>query len=264
MLKIQILGSFNVSKGERSATPTAPKPRQLLALLAINSGRSVQVPTIIEELWGECPPSSASSVLQNYIMQIRKLFKENLGYSGESVRDVLATRFGGYMLDVPPDALDTHRFADTLEKGRTALRESNSPRAAMLLRNSLSCWTGPALADVQRGSLLELECQSLEESRLYAIQLRIKADLHTGRHRELVGELRTLTARHPYDETLHAQFMLTLYRSGRRMHALDVYRNLRTRFYDEFGLEPSIPIRQLHQGILTADQQLDLDAALLQ
>ena len=64
------------------------------------------------------------------------------------------------------------------------------------LRDALSLWRGPALADFAYESFAQTAIARLEEIRLAAVELRIDADLALGRHDELVGELEALVAEH--------------------------------------------------------------------
>src|SRR5690606_38738320 len=70
-LAIDVLGALAVRENGVSITPTAPKPRQVLALLALNADRVVPVTDLIEELWGDSPPRSARTTLQTYVLQLR-------------------------------------------------------------------------------------------------------------------------------------------------------------------------------------------------
>lgn len=93
----------------------------------------------------------------------------------------------------------------------------------------------------------------LKELRLTAVEDRIGADLHLGRHDTLLGELTGLTARFPLHERLHGQLMVALYRSGRTWQALEVYGRLRTACVTDLGLEPSPQLERLHQTLLAGD-----------
>jgi DNA-binding SARP family transcriptional activator len=99
-----------------------------------------------------------------------------------------------------------------------------------------------------------VEVCRLEEARLCALYQRIEADLRLGRHRELLGELTVLVSRYRTHEALHGQFMLALYRSGRRSEALSVYQRLRQALVRDLGLEPSAGLRRLQQTMIQASE----------
>ena len=116
---------------------------------------------------------------------------------------------------------------------------------------------GPALSDLAYESSVQADIQRLEELRLTAGEERIDADLATGWHGRLIGELEVLVAKHPHRERLRGQLMLSLYRSSRHADALNVYRIAQRELSDELGLEPSRELRRLEQAILRQDPELD-------
>ena len=75
--------------------------------------------------------------------------------------------------------------------------------------------------------------------RLAALEQRIDAELATGRHAELVGELEALISEHPLRERLRCQLMVALYRSGRQAEALETYQAARRALVEELGIEPA-------------------------
>jgi transcriptional activator len=101
--------------------------------------------------------------------------------------------------------------------------------------------------------------------RLTAETDRIDAELQLGRaDAALVGEIKRLVLRDPYDERLRERLMLALYRSGRQAEALSAYHDARTTLVHNFGIEPSARLRDLQRRILQHDPTLDppcLDAA---
>lgn len=257
-MKLGILGPLLLCADEAIRVPTAPKQRQLLALLLLNANQVVPVSQCIEELWEYHPPASAVSTLHTYIMQLRRALR--LGREGEhgtGCAERLITRDRGYLFVSRQGELDVDTFEDRLRDSRQALSDGDDPAAAAALRDALAVWRGPALVDVQPGPVLRTWLASLEESRLSTIERRIEVDLRLGRHQELIGELSALVERHPVHENLHAHLMLALYRSGRQVHALEVFTRLRTVLSDELGLEPSPALRRLHQSILSFDPALD-------
>ncbi|MGW2866543.1 AfsR/SARP family transcriptional regulator, partial [Streptomyces sp. NPDC001205] len=265
-MRIEVLGVLDVRENEVSITPTAPKPRQVLALLALHADQVVPVSALIDELWAGQPPRSARTTLQTYVLQLRDLITAALEKeaSGEpqgaarNAKDVLVTSPGGYMLVSGGGTSDVKEFDRLAGMGYRSMDAGDFKDAARLLSDALALWTGSAFADVQTGAQLEMEAQRLEESRLCALDQRIEADLRLGRHRELLAELTVLTRRYRTHENLHAQFMLALHRSGRRGEALDVYHRLRSTLVRDLGLEPSARLRRLQQSILVAAPETPL------
>ncbi|MFE7778561.1 BTAD domain-containing putative transcriptional regulator [Streptomyces sp. NPDC057445] len=262
-MDIQVLGALAVRERGVSITPTAPKPRRVLALLALHADQVVPVSALIEELWAGEPPRSARTTLQTYVLQLRALIAtalEQVAQDGareaarapRTAKDVLVTLPGGYLLDSHGGTSDVREFDRLAGTGHRAMDAGDFPGAARLLREALSLWSGPAFADVQGGVQLDMETRRLEETRLCALDQRIDADLRLGRHRELIAELTVLVSRYRTHENLHGQFMLALHRSGRRGEALDVYQRLRATLVRELGLEPSAALRGLQRSMLTA------------
>ncbi|MER5411034.1 AfsR/SARP family transcriptional regulator [Streptomyces sp. NPDC002769] len=250
-----ILGTLDVREKGISITPTAPKPRQVLALLVLHADQMVPVGMLSEELWGAQPPRSARPTLQTYILQLRELITAALERDPgghRTAKDVLLTVPGGYLLKSGEGSSDVREFERLAGLGYRAMDGADFPEAARHLRAALALWSGPPLADVQAGPHLVTQVKRLEESRLCALDQRIEADLRLGRHRELLAELTVLVSRYPTHESLCGQYMLALYRSGRRGEALDAYQRLRATLVRGLGLEPSAALGKLQRSILMA------------
>jgi DNA-binding SARP family transcriptional activator len=249
-MQFNLLGTLEVLEEDRTLTPTAAKPRQVLAMLAVNANTMVSAEQLIDELWPEGPPTRAKTTVQTYVYQLRKL----LGRSFTSARgkEILITRPAGYVLAVPRRNVDIFYFQDLMERGRAALHRDDTSRAADLLREALSLWRGPMLTDVTHSPRLQGHCVYLEEQRMEALALRIEADLESSRHREIIGELRQLVSTHRLHEWLYVRLMEALHRSGRRSEALDVYQQLHRLLEDELGLEPPTDAKQLQHQILAS------------
>ncbi len=256
-MDMDALGALDVRENGVSITPTAPKPRQVLALLALHADQVVPVSVLVEELWGSTPPRSARTTLQTYVLQVRDLIgvallKDPADRPARTPKDVLVTAPGGYMLASGEGVSDVRQFDRLAGLGYRAMDAGDYPTAAETLRQALDLWTGLPFSGVQAGGQLGMEVKRLEESRLCALDQRIDADLRLGRHRELLAELTVLVSRYRTHENLHAQFMIALYRSGRRGEALELYRRLRTTLVQELGLEPSARLARLQKSLLAS------------
>ncbi|SFD27068.1 AfsR/SARP family transcriptional regulator [Streptomyces aidingensis] len=260
-MQIKLLGHLSARLNHRSVVPSAAKQRQILALLALTPGQVVTVARLFEELWGDNPPRSAPTTLQTYILQLRgkltKALTEEDKQDGRTAKDILVTRHGGYSLAIEPECVDVHEFRQLARAGRTAFDAGDDRAASAYFGRALELWHGEALMDLPLGRVLELEANSLEQTRLGLLGRRIEADLRLGRHTELLGELLTLVARNPMHESLSAQLMTALYRSGHTARALETFQQLRSTLISALGVEPAPWVRRLHQAILVGDPALD-------
>lgn len=260
-VEVLILGTLQLFAPGARLPAVPPKPRKVLALLALNAGQVVPIAALIRELWADEQPRTAMTTLQTYIGQIRRILATALREPIATVAEkVLVTEDGGYCLATGPVSVDYQRYNALDLRGRVAVRAGDQRRGAELLRQALDVWRGPALVNVPAGPLLQAQVHRLEERRLCTTEHRIVAELRLGEHHSLVSELVELTSDLPLHEGLHGHLMLALYRCQRRSEALAVFRSLRTRLVDELGLEPAANLLELEHSILNEDPLLDLDA----
>jgi DNA-binding SARP family transcriptional activator/streptogramin lyase len=231
------------------------RQRALLAALLIRPNAVVSSDRLIDELWGETPPDTASTALHGYVSQLRKVLEP--GRAAGAPAEVLVTRAPGYVLRVDPSAIDAARFEQLVQEGRNALAAGDPGRAAQRLSDALGLWRGDALAGVDDTATTHAEARRLDELRLEALEDRIDADLARGHGDALVPELEALVQREPLRERPRGQLMLALYRAGRQAEALELYQDTRRRFVDELGIEPTPRLRELEQAILAQDPELD-------
>jgi DNA-binding SARP family transcriptional activator/class 3 adenylate cyclase len=245
-LSIRLLGSLDVDRGGRPLEIGGQKQRAVLVILALNAGRVVSTDRLIDLLWGEQPPKTAVTSLQNFISQLRKIVGA----------DVVVTKAPGYLLNIAAEQVDVNQFEQTV----AATRSLEPAARANKLRDALELWRGSALADFTFEPFAENEIARLEELRSAAFEDRIDADLEGGAAPELVGEIEELIKQNPLRERLRGQLMLALYRSGRQAEALRAYQEARRALVDELGIEPSPALQQLHASILRQESALQPQA----
>jgi DNA-binding SARP family transcriptional activator len=251
-MKFRILGELEVSNGTREVALGSGKRRALLALLLLHRNEVVPAERLIEELWDGRPPASAAKGLQVQVSRLRKALAP-LGGAGQTP---LRTKGHGYVLEVAPDDVDVTHFERALIDGEGALAAGEPDRAAERLREGLQLWRGPPLADFTYDAFAQDEIARLQELRLTALERRIDADLALGRHHELVPEVQGLLRANPLRDQFRCQLMLALYRCGRRIEALDVYRDGRRLCLDDLGLEPGPELRALEKQIFADSPDL--------
>lgn len=222
----------------------------MLAILLLESPAAVSSDRLIEELWGDDDrPDDAQTALQQHVSRLRKALEPH---------EVLVTRAPGYAIELGEAQLDLHLFRDLRETARGQRDAGGEDEAAETLRTALALWRGKPLVDLENERFARDAIPQLEAQRLEALEARIAADLACGRAVDVVGELQGLVRANPLRESLRAQLMLALYRSGRQSEALDVYADARRTLVDELGLEPGPELQWLQQAILAHDPTLDV------
>lgn len=249
MVEFGVLGPLTVRASIGTVAVAGPRLRALLGSLLLQAGRTVPGDRLIEVVWDGRPPGGAAATLPSYVLRLRRAL-------GSEAGERVVTRSGGYAVEIRQDELDIARFDGACAQARELIAAGDWAAASDLLTSALALWRGEPLADVPVQNVLRDELAALAEKRLWAQQQRIGADLHLGRHQQIIPELQQAIADHPLHEPLREQLMLALFRAGRQAEALEVYHDTRRLLVDELGVEPTAPLQQLHRRILAADPKL--------
>jgi predicted ATPase/DNA-binding SARP family transcriptional activator len=253
-MRIGLLGEIQVLDDDgRDIVVTGTKLRALLVMLALQCGRAVPADQLVDGLWGPESSSAARNGLQGLVSKLRRA----LGSA-----NLVATRGGGYALEVPAAAVDLHQFEQLVEAGRASAASGDLVGAIEVLADAESLWRGGALAEFAYDEFASAEATRISEVRLAALEERLELELQLGRHRVVIGELEALVAAHPLRERLRGSLMVALYREGRQADALRVFQEGRRILGDELGLDPGPELRRLETAILAQDPSLDVSAAV--
>jgi predicted ATPase/DNA-binding SARP family transcriptional activator len=240
-LEIRLLGPFEVLAGGMLADVGGSKRQALLAMLALRSGRTADVDTLVDGLWGEELPAAPRNALHHHIARLRAALGE---------QSIVGSPDGYALCNALVDA--TH-FEELLAETRALLRGGDLSAAADAVRSALALWRGPALQGLTSTTWLSDEARRLEALHVDALEEDFEVRLALGEHRELIPGLHSALADNPLRERLWGQLMLALYRSGRQADALETFREARRALIDQLGLEPGPELRRLEKAILRHD-----------
>ncbi|GLY13429.1 winged helix-turn-helix domain-containing protein [Kineosporia rhizophila] len=241
-LAIRLLGPLEVTDDGTLVTLGGRQSRAVFVLLALSARTAIGTDRLIDQLWDDEAPGGAVNTMQVYVSRLRRIL-------GPADQPVLRSTSQGYLLDVPPEAIDLHRFEQATAAGRAALAAGDPAGAARELRAALGLWRGPALTDLT-SSIGEVHRARLEGLRLSALAMRLDADAALGQDAAIVPELQELVRRHPLDERFTGQLMTALYRSGRQADALAAYASAKRRLGEELGVDPAPALQELHTEVL--------------
>jgi DNA-binding SARP family transcriptional activator len=247
-VEVRLLGPPDVLVDDAVITLGARKERMVLVVLALSAGRAVSEGRLVDALWGEESPPSATKTLRVYVSRLRRAL----------VDSALEIESGpaGYVLRGA--AVDVSTAEQLAAEARRAAGAGDAVAAAAGFAAALSLWRGPSLGDVAGEPAVRGEAARLDELRTSLAEGRVEAELALGHHDEVISELESLCATWPLREHLWALRMTALYRAGRQAEALRAYQQLRANLAEELGIEPSPELRQLEQAVL--EQRAELSA----
>jgi DNA-binding SARP family transcriptional activator len=234
----RLLGPFEV-RVAGAVVPVRGRQRVALATLALFAGRVVSTETLAERIWSDQPPQQVRASLQTLITRLRRLFGA----------DLIETSAHGYRLRIEAAGTDLLEFRQYVESARKAAEAGDTEAELSLLKQAVRLWRGEPLSDLP-SEQLRADAAGVVEEWFRALERRLDIDLAAGRHREILGELRTLVVRYPLREALWERLILALHRAGRRADALAAYREAAGTVRGQLGLDPARRMSDLHLAIL--------------
>ena len=230
-----------------------PRRRAVFAVLAMRANRVVSRDELVSAVWGESAPASARRIVYTHVSDLRKALEPQRHSWAQG--EVLTTTQAGYLLRVPNGSVDALRFDAHLDQARRCRETGDRTDELAALDSALVLWQGEPFAGLP-GPFADTQRIRLNEQRLMARQQRAALLLDTDRPNEPISELTGLLHEHPLREELYALLMTALARCGRRVDALQLFRQARATMMDQLGAEPSAALRVLHERILVDDPAL--------
>lgn len=249
---VHLLGTVLVVVDGQPVPVGGGKPRTLLARLGLSAPDTVLIDQLVESMWGADPPPSAFNTFHVHLSNLRRA----LAGAHPQAAQAVATRPGGYGLDIDLAAVDVLLFRRNVREARERAAAGDARAAAVLFRNALAMWRGEPLADLRDVEWAETEAHALGRERSIVETQWIDAELDAGNHLSLIPQLERAAQEDQLDEKVAGQLMLALYRAGRQTDALRVFEAVRLRLSDEIGLDPGPDLRELERRILVHDVAL--------
>jgi DNA-binding SARP family transcriptional activator len=226
-----------------------PKQRAVLAVLLLAQGRVVSTDRLIDAVWGDEAPGSATASLQAYISNLRKALRPSGGGASPIVRQA-----PGYYLTA--ENTDLAALVDGCAAARSAIDTGQWREALTAVDAALALWRGPLLSDLRDEEWVRDESGRVDDLRTECLEHRVTALLALGRVADAVSEAVRLRKVDPLRDRGAWLQMLAFYRAGRTAEALDVFSSHARVLDDELGLEPGPELRELQTAMLRQAPEL--------
>lgn len=250
-LHLHVLGEFTATRDGAVVDLGGRRQRAVLAGLILGRDQVVPTDRLVDCVWGDRPPGDAAGALQAYVSHLRRRLEPD---ATARQRDRVIARAGrGYVVRLPPDAVDAWAFETAVE----AAAGQAPGEAVCTLDTALRMWRGPAYADYAGEAWAEAEIARLTELREVARESLLRTRLELGEAQLVIGDLEALVKDDPLREERWRLLTLALYRAHRQAAALAALRRAREVLAEELGVDPGPALRSLEAEVLAQSPHLD-------
>lgn len=215
-----------------------PKQRALVAALALAGPNGTCIEKLADAVWGDTPPRSARSSLQNQMSRLRQAHGD----------EVVTCTHGHYRLGLTTDVA---RFENLIA---TADSCGDDAVAGRMLTEAIGLWRGTPFHDLAESHGAAVERARLEELRTAAVERIGETAVNGGDPASVVGLLRQELEADPYRERLWEILMRALHLSDRTADALRIYGDYVERLAADLGATPSQPLVELAASLARGER----------
>jgi DNA-binding SARP family transcriptional activator/tetratricopeptide (TPR) repeat protein len=234
---IDLLGPVRIRGAAEPQTLTRRQEIGVLGMLALHAGSAVPAASLIDLLWPDDPPRTATKTLQGYVKRVR-------GLLADSGIGLTHTGPAGYVLDLAPAQVDAVQFESLVAAARTRADEDRVQR----LDAALALWRGEPFAGCDLDGLRPFR-EWLERLRSGARVERAAADIRRGITTDTIGTVRALVTQEPTNERLWLHLVAALYLSGNPVAALTTTAQARRELDERVSAVPGPELLEIEHRI---------------
>jgi DNA-binding SARP family transcriptional activator/tetratricopeptide (TPR) repeat protein len=244
-IHIRLCGPLSVDRMGSTLTGRdlgSRKARTLLALLAVERGRLVEVDRIADVLWGVQQPADPAANIATLVSRLRRTI-------GDGVISGRGRAYG--LLDDGACIVDLDQVAALVGDATERFRRSEPALVAAACTKALEVvGLRGVLHDEPGADWSESARRDADDLRRQAWHLLAMASLVTGDDQTARRMATAAVELDPFDEQAHRDLMRALVADGKTSAALDTYVALATRLREELGTDPDAETAALQLAIL--------------
>jgi predicted ATPase/DNA-binding SARP family transcriptional activator len=236
-IHVRVLGPVALSGADGLPVHVGgPRAAAVLTALAFAGPAGARTDRIIEAVWGDREPASATRTIQTYLARLRG-----------AAPGLIEARRNGYAIS-PEATVDCQQAREHLAAARDL--QAHDPLAAQReLRAGAQLWRGEVAEGASLAGAADM-VRELEELRLDTLSALIDVAARNGSGDVLVEAARELLRLDPFREEAAAALARHLAALGRQADALAVLRECRDALIDQLGVEPSALLRDTEVAVL--------------
>ena len=257
-MRYRLLGPLQVVEGETPVEIGPRKQRAVLAALLLAQGRVVSTDRLVDVVWGDDVPASATASLQVYISNLRRALRSGAGEASmaSSVSQLIVRQPPGYYLDVAAEDIDVAVFTAGCARAAAAIEAERWDDALAEAEAALDLARGGLLDDMADAEWIREDAARLAEMHAECLTNKVISLLALGRVAAALADVSRLREFDPLGDRGCRLQMLALYRAGRSAEALEIYARHARMLDHELGLEPGPELRVLQTAVLRQAPEL--------
>ncbi|GAA0897868.1 hypothetical protein GCM10009557_96420 [Virgisporangium ochraceum] len=127
-LRLQILGPLRIWRNGEELDPGPRQQAYLLAVLLARAGKPASINELVDLVWADRAPASATNILQKYVGALRRLLEPTV--PARATGAFLRRHGSGYLFAAGADTLDVAEFRELIGAAEAAAAERR-PDAAL-------------------------------------------------------------------------------------------------------------------------------------
>ncbi len=256
MLRIFLVGPFRVELDGQVLPPRAwarPKDRALLKILALEQGHLVPRDRLIELLWPDLPPETATKSLHVAVSRLRRLLDAGLSDAANVASPILWDSAGYRLAADSAIWVDLHEFRRLADQAREGSRREEWPAAILAGRAALALYRGALCEDDPDCEWAVGPREQVRELHLALREGLADALIRQRSFSEAVDVCERGLSDDPTREGLYAPLLRAHEAAGHLSEGLRAYERCRRVLADELGVDPGPEVRAIHERLLLAE-----------
>jgi DNA-binding SARP family transcriptional activator/tetratricopeptide (TPR) repeat protein len=246
-MRIQVLGPVRGWQDAAEIDLGTTGQRTVLGLLVLAEGQPMSIAELVDAMWPQRPPSTATNVVQTHVSRLRRILEPDRSPRTPSL--VLPWTSGGYALHLAADQVDLAQFRRLIASARQSRAAGDLRATADLLGQALRLWQGMPLAGTAAPAS-HPKVVALAGERDAALAHYAEATIAAGLAGEALPYLSAAAAAQPLDEAAQARLIHGYHSVGQRAAAFAHYATTRRQLADQLGVEPGPELQAAHAALL--------------
>lgn len=260
LIRVNMLGRLEIIVEDRVISDRvnrSKKPWNLLAYIITFRDREITQNEMIDLIWSKSTIDNPAGALKTLLFRVRKQLDE-LEYPDE---ELILQKRGAYFWnkDLPVE-VDTDIFEALCSKGAST---DDPDEKEAYYKEAIALYAGDFMPRSENESWVMPIHAYFHTLYMKIVHEYIELVKRHEDHKTVEAICRRAIRIEAFDEKLHYELVLALYKQGNAKKAKDQYEKSMDMFFSEFGLTPSMEFKALYKEIVKTSKSVEADLSVI-